>query len=510
MNEKIDGHILDNQQIKIAMDDSDYLLVIAGAGSGKTLTILGKINYLINYKNVLPSEILCISFTKASADNLKNKIIANFNLNIEVYTFHKLGLNILKNGKYNISIKDNLEILVKEFFLNTILLYPWHMQLVLKYFGYKVKKDIKEYYQKFYNKNNHKILSLSKTLITFIKLFKCNDHKLADFVLFLKKCKFTFSLKKYTHNKIFLILALNIYLIYENNLSFNNELDFDDMIIKSTEYVKNNDFNLKFKYIIIDEYQDTSLIRFNLVKELIKKLNANLMVVGDDFQSIYKFTGCDLSLFLDFKKYFKNANILKIENTYRNCQELIYVAGNFVMKNKRQLKKQLVSNKHILKPIKIVYYNNPKYKFEKLIKYIYKMYKTNILVLGRNNFDIYKYLNKNFELIDNSCIKYLYDDIKINYLTVHKSKGLEEENVVLINLCDDILGFPNKINDHDIINLVSIKKEKFKYAEERRLFYVALTRTKNNVFILVNKNSKSIFIKEIEKDYKNYIEIINL
>ena len=93
----------------------------------------------------------------------------------------------------------------------------------------------------------------------------------------------------------------------------------------------------KYKYVIIDEYQDTSLVRFNLIKEILDKTDSKLMVVGDDFQSIYRFTGCDISLFLNFKKYFNKAKILKIQNTYRNSQELIDIAGNFVMKNKHQI-----------------------------------------------------------------------------------------------------------------------------------------------------------------------------
>ena len=147
--------------------------------------------------------------------------------------------------------------------------------------------------------------------------------------------------------------------------------------------------------------------------------------------------------------------------------------------------KKLKSNKHINKPIKIMYGND----LDKLLK---KVKENNILILGRNNFDINKY---NFNSNKN-----------IRYMTIHKSKGLEEDAVVIINLKDDILGIPSKIKDNKILNYVNKYKQEYPYDEERRLFYVAMTRTRGNLYLLVDKNSPSIFIKELVRRYKNHIE----
>ena len=122
LNDKIGGFYLDEQQQAIVVDNSRYLLVVAGAGSGKTLTILGKINYLVKYKNVSPEEILCISFTRAASNSLKEKIKRDLNITIDVYTFHKLSLEILKTLDYQIALPNLLVILVDEFFDNYILL----------------------------------------------------------------------------------------------------------------------------------------------------------------------------------------------------------------------------------------------------------------------------------------------------------------------------------------------------------------------------------------------------
>lgn len=232
------------------------------------------------------------------------------------------------------------------------------------------------------------------------------------------------------------------------------------------------------------------------------------MVVGDDFQSIYRFTGCDLSLFINFTHYFKDAKIMKIQNTYRNSQELIKVAGDFVMKNKKQISKKLRSSKKLEKPIQIIYYHNLKKSFQDLVVKIYQNTHKPILVLGRNNKDIGFVLNREFQLKKDGKIMYKLDtNIELYYLTVHKSKGLEEENVIIINLVDSYLGFPNQIKDEKVLRFVCRNNEKYSFSEERRLFYVALTRTKNYVYLLVPYKSPSIFIKELERDYAKMLTI---
>ena len=511
MNQKICGYQLDNQQQDIVLDDNKYLLVVAGAGSGKTLTILGKIYYLVEVKKIDPKDILAISFTRASANSLKEKIEKEFNYSMPVYTFHKLSLEILKNSnnKYKIADSNGLESIIHEFFTISILDYPDYMKIVLRYFNIKSNKNIKEKYQLFYNNNYQKVELLERLISTFLHLLKCNDYKLNDFTKFLKKIKHTLSYKTYKKEKCFLILALNFYIQYQDYLKENNEIDFDDMISYATNYVRENGIIHNYKYIIIDEYQDTSYVRFCLVKEIINKTGSKLMVVGDDFQSIYRFTGCDLSLFLDFNKYFPGAKIKKIENTYRNSQELIRVAGDFVMKNRKQIKKNLKSHKRLNKPIQIVYYkNNIRSTFKKLIEEIYHNTSKPIMILGRNNHDINRILDSEITMDKDGKISYSKNrNIILYYMTSHKSKGLEEENVIIINMDNSFLGFPKQIKDDRIIRVVNKSFEKYPFSEERRLFYVAITRTKNYTYLLVPDKNKSQFIEEILKTHKKYISI---
>ncbi len=513
MNDKISGYYLDNNQQQIVIDESENLLVVAGAGSGKTLTILGKINYLIKYKNISPSQILCISFTRASANSLKDKILKEFNCNMDVYTFHKLSLEILKEhniNNYEIAEDNTLENIIHEFFCINIYDYPIYLKKFFKYFNVESTANLKKTYQIFYYNNYDKILAFEKLLSTFLRLFKCNNYSLENFPIFLKKARKTIFYFKYQKEKIFLSFALNLYLMYQNYLKENNEIDFDDMIINATKIVNKLGIKNNYKYVIIDEYQDTSIVRFNLIKSILEKTKAKFMVVGDDFQSIYRFTGCELSLFVNFEYFFDNTKIMKIENTYRNSQELINVAGDFVMRNKSQVSKNLRSNKHLDYPIEIIYYNNIKKTFYNLILKIIYMNNKSIMILGRNNNDVNLILDDKFKLQEDGKIIFQENkNIKLYFLTVHKSKGLEEENVIIINLENKLLGFPNQIIDDKILRFVSNSFEKYPYSEERRLFYVALTRTKNKVYLLVPKKNPSIFIQELVTRYKKTLKMYN-
>lgn len=278
------------------------------------------------------------------------------------------------------------------------------------------------------------------------------------------------------------------------------------MINKSIEVLKEKGIKKKYKYIIVDEYQDTSLTKFNMLKELINLTSSKFLAVGDDFQSIYRFTGCDLHIFLNFTKYFTYSKTFQIVNTYRNPQELINVAGSFIMKNKYQQKKKLISFKHLINPIIIYYQDNRIRALKELLLYLNKQQCKDIMVLGRNNKDINRYIDQTFT--QNKDIFY-YNNIAFRYLTIHKSKGLESENVILINMEDSLLGMPTKIKDEKILRYVNNTKDYFPFEEERRLFYVALTRTKNKVYIISPTKNESMFIKEIKKDKTNVLQIKN-
>ncbi len=446
----------DKYQLK-AIECDKSVLLIAGAGAGKTFTITEKIKYLVEKRHLKEEEILVISFTNKSVNDLKKRV----NCNVDIMTFHKLAMSILDTYKidYKLASSTYLELVTDEFFQS--LSNKENIDELLKYF--------KKYnYQDFLNSYDY--IELKKLIISLIKIFKTNNKTKEDFKSLFKVDSL---LSKY---------AYIIKCIYENDLLSSNMFDFDDLIIKATSVL---DKPMKYKYIIVDEFQDTSLIRFNLINRIRVLSNSTLFCVGDDYQSIYHFSGCDINIFLNFTKLIPNSCVLKLKYTYRNSQELINISSKFVMKNNTQIKKELLSNKHIDKPIEYIYYLNPKRAFKKVYEKLTK--KGSLLILGRNNFDIKKFSNKNIT----------------EFMSVHSSKGLESDNVILINMTDDTYGFPNKIVNSSLLESLHPSDKSYLYAEERRLFYVALTRTRNKVYILVPLFKKSMFIRELKKINKN-------
>lgn len=475
------GYALDDNQKKAVIKDPNNLLIIAGAGSGKTLTIVGKIMYLLA-KNITPSEILCLSFTNMAAESLKNKLKEN-NIETDVLTFHKLGINILKSHGYKVNINTHLleNVIEKNLIYSKMKKFLKVNFITVDKYGDITSEDNLINQNMFLYTEEYK--SYQKLFLTFINLFKGNNLNIKRFDYLIKKAPYK--------NKIILKYIKSIYKKYENELKFNNEIDFNDMINKAIMLVNSKGIK-KYKYIIVDEFQDTSLSKINLLKAIQKRTKAKIVAVGDDWQSIYRFAGSDINNFLNFKDYFPYSETTIINNTYRNSKELLKVSSSFIMKNKSQIKKRLNSFKTNNKPIKLYYYEKD-YKDE-LLK-IVKEVKGEKLILSRNNRDVLKI----FSILKNRKF--------INVMTVHKSKGLEAENVILTGLNDSTLGFPNKIIQNDILKYVLSNKENYPYEEERRLFYVALTRTKNNVYLLVDKENPSIFVNELLKDYPNFIEI---
>lgn len=677
----IDGKSLDIQQRTAVVCDEDRTLVLAGAGSGKTLTIAAKAAYLCNIKNVNPQEILLISFTKKSADEMTERIQGRLGIPVRATTFHKLGLDILKGAfDFRPDVFDDLDGFVRRFFDEELLRRPELTRILTEYFAYYLEvppdmngcESLGELYEKeksadleslkskyernryvgataeqnarrhaslkgermksleetkianflflngveyeyealypyesgdpyrkayrpdfylpgygiylehfginregktpwlseieeekylqgiewkrgFHKKNGTTLLEtysyyssegvllekLEETLsaagvvfsprdfpeifntvyakmsgtyvsefirlcCTFITLLKSGGRPQAELERVESEVSATSSPFFRRRGRLFLAIIRTVMDEYQRHLDEHNAVDFSDMIHRAADSITAGLAVRAYKYIIVDEYQDISRARFRLLQAIAETTGAKIFCVGDDWQSIYRFAGADISLFTDFETHLGAAKTLKIERTYRNAQQLLDEASAFVLKNPSQLEKRLVSEKSLNHPL--VFWGYDKEPHDALHHIMEKIIsefgaESSILLLGRNNHDIG--VLKKSDLFRLRSVNGVEQPVflpspktPLTFLSVHKSKGLEADNVVLLNFKNDTLGFPNQIADDRLLGFVLPKAERHPFAEERRLFYVAITRTKNRVFVLTDNKAPSVFFSE--------------
>ncbi len=282
---------------------------------------------------------------------------------------------------------------------------------------------------------------------------------------------------------------------YNQLLEDDGEIDFNDMIHRATQYVIDKKFIPKWKYILIDEFQDIALARANLVKALrdYSELCA-LFCVGDDWQSIYRFTGSDLSLTTNFGQEFGDYSIVKLDKTYRFNNSICDVATEFVTRNPTQEKKQLMTHdivdKSAVSIMKVKNSCDMAHVASALDRIsIEAQSPSSVYVISRYNF-----------LVDDQqlfTISKQYPQLDIKSISMHGSKGKEADYVIIIGLERGKHGFPSEKLIHPLLELFLPKEEAFPKAEERRLFYVAITRAKKRVYLITDMSKPSSFMQEI-------------
>lgn len=544
----VENKTLDDEQISSIVSNSHNTLVIASAGSGKTTTIIGKIKYLILKYNVLPEEILVLSFTNASAKEMKSRITKELNLEINASTFHKLGLEIIKKTSEHLPniYTDSSEVLILNI-VNKLLNNCEYLVNFIDYFceENKVQTFLYAFSVSFqYDKVNNEFYLISYDVFITFKKEKNKIHfkgslidlyneliylnvklKLRDYNYIWKllniSTNMTYNIITYFLTLISLVksnslsnvefskrydktissLFIPVITSYNEYLKDNNMIDFNDMINLSTKLIKENKYIHNYKYVIVDEYQDISIARYNLLKAMRNQKDYDLFCVGDDFQSIYRFSGSQINLITNFEDFWGETMVGRISRTYRFSDTLAKISSSFVMKNPSQLRKNIIGLPSDIFPLEMIY------SIEELKSVLNSLplYST-VYFLGRynNDLDIIRSDNS-FSIVYNNGMEIIYSkriDLVITYLTIHKSKGLQSDYVFILNNKADGSSFPSKIKDDEIVYTLLDNTDEYPYSEERRLFYVGLTRSKKKTYLLVDKNSESIFIEELKKSYK--------
>ena len=483
---RVENHPLDREQRKSIYDPARFSLVVAGAGSGKTTTILGKILYLLQSGFASPPEILVLSFTHDSATELRERFLREYyqtfaeqillrkspSPNITIETFHSLALKLLRSLWPDFSVTTNEiddEQLVSEIADNVI--------------------------------SGSDELTIQTSIIReFLDL-----HELASETVVQIASKF--SSEEYC--KLFLTVSEK----YQRELSSlleKHQTTFSGLIKLAIRYLRSGQIRTQFRYIIVDEYQDLSALRQEFLHLLLESSQANLFAVGDDWQAIYGFSGSRVDFTLNFRRFWGDFSLHRISKTYRFGPTIARLSSSFIMQDHTQIQKQIQSQKEdALEPVVEISGDSERLDMEVLTHYFESLPRdSSILFLGRFQIDRLRLLHcTQFKLTSDGIEFHARPDLKIRFLTVHQSKGLEADYVIILNNRKAKLGFPAHVKDPPLkTELIKIAEElrldQVSVNEERRLFYVALTRAKKQVILLTVDGKESSFIKELRRKFR--------
>ena len=628
--DSLEKYPLTQRQCEAIVTDEDRNLIVAGAGTGKTSTLVGKVGYIIRRGLVKPEEILLLSFGRGPRDELLSRTQKRFGLPVEISTFHGLGMRIIADVqgiKPSVStlstdqavlqkfIEEAIEKGKKDkeflgnfnrFFLNlTEYKTQWDFQSQKEYLEYirsKQPRSLKgdrvksfeeleianflytngveyeyersyehptasrlhaQYRPDFYipaygiyiehfgvdRKGNtapfipreryveemswkrilHKehgtdlietysFESKEGTLLTGLKA-KLKEKRvelspipeevlferlnslglvqpltglLASFLNLYKSCNMTLTElngkadKTMNTLRVRAFISLFEYVLgeYESALTSSGEVDFNDMINRATEYISQGRIRLKYGYILVDEFQDISQSRYKLLKAILNaNPNCKLFAVGDDWQSIYRFAGSDLNIMNSFEKHFGESEIMLIDDNFRFDNKLCAFSTKFILANPKQIWKTLKSQVTVEEPaVSLIFTDDPESEVNAILSQLNKS-GGSVQILAR-----YNYQQPKVEV---------YSNLSVKFLSAHRSKGTQSDYVVLLGLESGIMGFPCEITDDPLLSLVMSEADSYPHAEERRLFYVAVTRAKKHVYLLADPKNPSTFVNEI-------------
>lgn len=359
----------------------------------------------------------------------------------------------------------------------------------------------KEIFDMLVRRNRQLEKTVYTLLLSFITLMKANEKTIDGLLETLNQEDIHLVPEKINRNRYVLTeIVKPFYEAYQAELEKTYQIDFTDAIIQATKLCREGVW-CQYDYILVDEFQDISVDRYKLLQSL-RSDNplTKLYCVGDDWQSIFRFAGSDMALFYDFEQYFGYTELCKIETTYRFHQPLIDMSSAFIKKNPAQKEKNIKApegdtKKTELKFIKCLPEDDGVLNVvNKIVASIPE--NETILLLGRYNYDAFSVGFKGKIDYKDNRIKVTIEGRDIFFLSVHSAKGLEADHVILVNCNQGAYGFPSLIEDDPILDFVLSRSEQYPFAEERRLFYVAMTRAKKRMYILYDKQRPSPFIGE--------------
>ncbi|MFT4303498.1 MAG: UvrD-helicase domain-containing protein [Candidatus Woesearchaeota archaeon] len=468
-------------QKKSIICNNDKILCIAGAGSGKTTVLTKRIEFLIKYKSVNPSEILAITFTRKARQEMEKRLFENQIYGVNIQTFNSFCEKFLK--QYNNQVYGK-EMQVLSYRDKIVLI-----NRALSEIGMNISSAINVYFT-FSQRRG-------KTNEQLVNIFRADCFFIRDYLKFKNQSSDDISFKdlNYEHKKS-AELVFNVCNLIDKYMQEQGLRDFADQLIDTVKFFKiRKDLIPQYSHVLIDEFQDVNATQIELI-ELIHP--ENLFCVGDPRQSIFGWRGSNIKYILEFKQKYPKCEIINLTKNYRSTKHIVELINQTI---KPMNLPDLETDKEGDKNISLLGFKNEDSEFLFIADRITNLDipRNEIFVLARTN----KLLNKISEFFNIRNIKHIlrseetnnknYDNIdseKITLATIHAIKGLEAKVVFIAGANTN--NFPCRGNEHPIIELVKIE-EYDKEEEERRLFYVALSRAKDYLYVTYT-GSMSYFI----------------
>ena len=334
---------------------------------------------------------------------------------------------------------------------------------------------------------------------TFLRKFKGGGYRVGDCEAKARK------LKLGDRAKAFLEVFTPTFDEYQRRLQ--GRIDFEDMVLRAAKHVEAGNYVSPFLHILVDEFQDISQGRARLVKALkAQHPTARLFAVGDDWQSIFRFAGSDISIMRGFGDEFGGSfadqkavhRVVDLGRTFRSIDQIAFAARKFVLQNPAQLIKEIIPSGKASEPAIRIVLAAKNEDAKKLVGVLDSLQanrrpneQSTVLILAR-----YRFLEP-----DLFALRRQFPDLRISFKTIHASKGLEADHVIVLNADSGRMGFPSEIVDDPLLALVSPAPEAFENAEERRVMYVAMTRARHTLTVIASKARPSTFVTELMEDY---------
>ncbi len=477
----LDGY--NKEQKQSIISDKKNILTVAGAGTGKTTTLIKRIEFLIRYKKVREENILAITFTrKARQEMIRRLELLNIK-NVQIHTFNSFCEKILKENEQKIYGKKMRMMSYTDKFLA--------LNFALDMLGRNIEEVINEYFSS-KQKEGKEINQLQNIFLndcfSIIEYFKITRQEFYDF------SKEVEEKEKRNAN-----LLYNIIKLIKKHMEINNLRDYTDQIIDTINFFKKYPQDIpKFEHILIDEYQDVNTQQVLLIKLLSP---SNIYAVGDPRQSIFGWRGSDINFILNFEKDFLSSEIINLTKNYRSKSKIVDLMNNSIKEMELPDLEAIFDNDS---QIKIFSFENEEAEISFIIEYLKETKEklNEIFILSRTN----KQLNNIANMLRRININFILKtedsldvQIKENFLTlatIHAIKGLEANTVFLVG-CNN-QNFPCRASDHPIIEC--IKNENYdKDSEELRLFYVAISRAKEKLFITYSGSQTSFITDEMKE-----------